>query len=51
MTLSVEFLVEISPELGPLDCNCSASEKDTALDGVEETDPIESYAAPKISWR
>ena len=46
-----EFLVEIASELGPLDCDCSASENDTALDGVEETAPIESCATPKISWR
>ena len=46
-----EFLVEIASELGPLDCDRSASENDTALDGVEETAPIESCAAPKISWR
>ena len=46
-----EFLVEIASELGPLDCDCSASENDTALDGVEETAPIESCATPKISLR
>ena len=46
-----EFLVEIASERDPLDCDCSASEKQTALDGVEETVPIESCATPKISWR
>ena len=46
-----EFLIEIASELDPLDCDCSASEKQTALDGVEETVPIESCATPKISWR
>ena len=47
----VEFLVEIASEHDPLDCDCSASEKQTALGGVEETVPIESRATPKISWR
>ena len=47
----VEFLVEIASELDPLDCDCSASEKQTVLGGVEETVPIESCATPKISWR
>ena len=51
VTLLREFLVEIASELGPLDCDCSASENDTALDGLEETAPIESCATPKISWR
>ena len=51
VTLLVRFLVEIASELDPLDCECSASEKQTALDGVEETVPIESCATPKISWR
>ena len=49
-----EFLLEIASELAPLDCDCSAcsaSEKQIALDGVEETVPIESCATPKISWR
>ena len=47
----VEFLVEIASELDPLDCDCSAPEKQIAVDGVEETVPIESCATPKISWR
>ena len=51
VTLLVEFLVEIASELGPRDSDCSASENDTALDGVEETAPIESCVTPKISWR
>ena len=53
VTLLREFLVEIVSELGPLDCDCSASENEyeTALDGVEETAPIESCATQKISWR
>ena len=51
VTLLVEFLVEIASGLGPLDCDCSASENETTLDGVEETAPIESCATPKISWR
>ena len=51
VTLLREFLVEIASELDPLDCDRSASENDTALDGVEETAPIESCATPKISWR
>ena len=51
VTLLVEFLVEIASELDPLDCDCSASEKQTALDDVEETVPIESCATLKISWR
>ena len=46
-----EFLVEIASELDPLDWDCSASEKQIVLDGVEETVPIESCATPKISWR
>ena len=37
VTLLVEFLVEIASGLGPLGCDCSASEGDTALDGIEET--------------
>ena len=41
VTLLREFLVEIASELDPLDCDCSASENDNALDGVEETAPIE----------
>ena len=51
VTLLVEFLVDIASELDPLDCDCSASEKQTALDGVEETVPIESCATTKISRR
>ena len=50
VTLLVEFLVKIASGLGPRDCDCSASENDTALDGVEETAPIESCETPKISW-
>ena len=46
-TWLIEFLAEIASELGPLDCDCSASENDTALNGVEETAPIESCATPK----
>ena len=51
MIVLQEFLVEIASELDPLDCDCSASEKQIALDGVEETVPIERCATPKISWR
>ena len=51
VTLLVEFLVEIASELDPRDCDCSASENDTALDGVKETAPVESCATSKISWR
>ena len=51
VTFLREFLVEIASELGPLSCDHSASENDTALDGVEETAPIESCATPKIPWR
>ena len=47
VTLLREFLVEIASELGPLDCDRSASDNDTALDGVEETAPIESCATPE----
>ena len=50
VTLLPDFLVEIAAGLGPLDCDCSASEDDTALDGIEETAPSESCATPKISW-
>ena len=50
-TLLVEFIVEIASEPGPLDCDCSSSENDTAIDGVEETAPTESCATLKISWR
>ena len=54
MTLLVEFLVEIASGLGPLDCDCSSSENETAFDGVEETAPMdgveECCATPKISW-
>ena len=42
VTLIAEFLVEIASELDPLDCDCSASEQQIAVDGVEETVPIES---------
>ena len=51
VTWLTEFLVEIASELGPLDCDRSATENDTALDGVEKTAPIESCATPKIPWR
>ena len=47
----VDFLVEIASELDHLDCDCSAPEKKTALDGVEGAVPIESCATLKISWR
>ena len=48
-TLSVEFLVEIASGLCPLDCNCSASEDNTALCDIEETATFESCATPEIS--
>ena len=50
-TLLVEFLVEIDSGLCPLDCDCSASEDNTALGGIEETATFESCATPKIPWR
>ena len=48
-TLLVEFLVEIASGLCPLDCDCSASEDNTALGGIEETATFESCATPTIS--
>ena len=42
---------EIASGLCPLDCDCSASEDNTALGGIEETATFESCATPKISWR
>ena len=48
-TLLVEFLVEIASGLCPLDCDCSASEDNSALGGIEETATFESCATPTIS--
>ena len=37
VTSLAEFLVEIAIGLGLLDCDCSGSEDNTALGGMEET--------------
>ena len=48
VTLLVEFLVEITSGLGPLDCDCSASEDDTALGVIEETAPFNAVQHRKF---
>ena len=48
-TLLAEFLVEIASGLCPLDCDCSASEDNTALGDIEETATFESCPTPTIS--
>ena len=44
-----DTIVEIASGLCPLDCDCSASEDNTALGGIEETATFESCATPTIS--